>query len=280
MRVALLGASGFVGRHLTAALRARGDDVVEISLRNPDHAAHAVAACDVVVNLAGEPLSQRWTAEVKQRVMESRSTLPAQFLSALAAVEPRPAAYVSASGVGYYGTSETATFTETSSPGNDFLARVCIEWESTARTAARYGMRVTIVRNGLILGTDGGALPKLLPLFRGGVAGRVGSGRQWYSWIHIDDAVGIYLCAIDRIEGVLNATAPNAVRNEDFTQQLASALHRPAPVPVPAFMVKLALGEGAMMVLEGQHVLPERTLREGYVFKYPRLDAALANLLP
>jgi uncharacterized protein len=279
VRVALLGASGFVGRHLTAALRARGDSVVEASLRDPHRAAHAAAGCDVVVNLAGEPLSQRWTAEIKKCVMESRSSLPAQFLDALAEVESRPAAYVSASAVGYYGTSETGTFTEASEPGNDFLARVCIEWESTARHAARFGMRVAIVRSGLILGTDGGALPKLLPLFRGGVAGRVGTGRQWYSWIHIDDAVGIYVLAIDRIEGVLNATAPNPVRNEDFTQLLASTLHRPAPLPVPAFMVNLALGEGALMVLEGQRVLPERTMREGYVFTYSRLDAALTNLL-
>ena len=279
MRVAVAGASGFIGTHLDAALRARGDEVVEVSLRDPRQAAQSIAGCDVVVNLAGESLAQRWTTDVKRRVMESRSTLPTSFLDELAAVEPKPKAYVSASAVGYYGTSEAATFTEASPPGNDFLAEVCVAWERTAQRAKAYGMRVAMLRAGLVLGTDGGALSKLLPIFKAGTGGRVGSGKQWYSWIHIDDAVGVYLLAIDRVEGPMNATAPNPVRNEEFTHALAGVLHRPSALPVPSFMVKLALGEGAMMVLEGQRVLPERTMNEGYTFKYPALDAALDNLL-
>lgn len=278
MRVAVLGASGFIGKHLCKALRARGDEVIEASLREPRQAARAAAGADIIVNLAGETLGQRWNADVKRRIMESRSSLPSTFLDELAS-QPKPIAYITASAVGYYGASETAAFTESSPPGNDFLAQVCRAWEQTAQRAAQYGMRVAAVRAGLVLGTDGGALAKLLPLFKAGTGGRVGSGKQWYSWIHIDDAIGIYLLAIDRLEGAVNATAPNPERNEQFTESLANVLHRPAAIPAPPFMLKLALGEGASLVLEGQRVLPERALREGYTFKYPTLDAALANLI-
>jgi len=279
VRVAVLGATGFVGRHLSAALRARGDDVIEASLREPRSAAARVAGADAIVNLAGESLAQRWNAGVKRRIMESRTVHPAQFLDALAAIERRPKAYVTASAVGYYGTSETATFTENSPCGRDFLAQVCVAWEQTAAKAGELGMRVAAVRCGLILGTDGGALAKLLPLFKAGTGGRAGSGKQWYSWIHIDDAIGIYLLALERIGGAMNATAPHPVQNREFTDTLAHLLHRPAALPAPGFMLKAALGEGAMLVLEGQRVLPERTLREGYAFRYPALNSALANLI-
>jgi uncharacterized protein len=279
MRVAVLGASGFIGKRLCAALRSRGESVVPASLRDPDAAAQSVAGCDAIVNLAGESLAQRWNANVKRRIMESRSALPAEFFDRLAAIDPKPKTYVSASAIGYYGTSETATFTEESPPGDDFLAQVCLAWERTAQRATAFGMRVAIVRCGLVLGTDGGALPKLLPLFKAGTGGRAGSGRQWYSWIHIDDAVGIYMLALDRVEGALNATAPKPVRNDEFTNVLAAVLHRPAALPAPALMLKMALGEGATLILEGQRVLPERAQREGYAFTNPTLDTALTNLL-
>ena len=279
MRVAILGSSGFLGKHLAAALRARGDEVVESSLRDPRAAAHACAGCDAVVNLAGETLAQRWTSDVKRKILESRTALPARFFDELAGIEPRPRIYVSPSGIGYYGTSESATFTENSPAGNDFLAEVCVAWEQTAMRAADLGMRVGIVRGGLILGKDGGALAKILPLFKAGTGGRVGSGNQWYSWIHVDDAMGIFLLAIDRISGPVNATAPNPVTNQEFTDVLARVLHRPAALPAPAFMVKLALGEGATLVLDGQRVLPQRAQAEGYTFQYPTLELALAGLL-
>lgn len=279
MRVAILGSSGFLGKHLAAALRARGDEVVESSLRDPRAAAHACAGSDAVVNLAGETLAQRWTSDVKRKILESRTALPARFFDELAGIEPRPRVYVSPSGIGYYGTSESATFTENSPAGNDFLAEVCVAWEQTAMRAADLGMRVGIVRGGLILGKDGGALAKLLPLFKAGTGGRVGSGKQWYSWIHVDDAMGIFLLAIDRISGPVNATAPNPVTNQEFTEVLARVLHRPAALPAPAFMVKLALGEGATLVLDGQRVLPQRAQAEGYTFQYPTLELALAGLL-
>ncbi len=205
--------------------------------------------------------------------------LPHAYLDALAGRPSRPAAYVSASAIGYYGTSRDATFTEASLPGTDFLARVCVAWEAEAQRAATLGMRVALVRSGLVLGLEGGALGKLLPLFRAGLGGVVASGAQWYSWIHIDDQVGIYLHAIDGAAGVLNGTAPEPVTNRDFTQALAEAVHRPALFPVPAFAAGLLLGEGALVITEGQRVLPERTQASGYVFRHPELGPALRSLV-
>jgi uncharacterized protein (TIGR01777 family) len=187
--------------------------------------------------------------------------------------------YVSASAIGYYGTSATATFTETSPPGDDFLARVCVGWETEARRAESLGMRVALIRTGLVLGTDGGALAKLLPIFKLGLGGPIGSGTQWYSWIHIDDLVGIYLLALDGASGPLNGTAPAPVTNRAFTDALGAALHRPAFLPVPAFAISAILGEGAVVVVEGQRVLPEATHERGYTFVYPTLAGALAALV-
>jgi uncharacterized protein len=279
MKVALLGASGFVGRHLAPALRERGDEIVAASLRDPAAAASVAAACDAIVNLAGEPLARRWNASVKRRIEESRVDRPRRFVEALSERSRRCTVYVSASAVGYYGTSETETFVEESPPGNDFLARVCVGWEREARRATDLGMRVALIRTGIALGTDGGALEKILPPFRLGAGGVVGSGRQWFSWVHVGDLVRIYLMALDRIEGPVNACAPNPVTNATFTNALAAALNRPARLPVPAFALRAMLGEGAEMLLHGQRVLPRRTQELGYRFEFPDLKGALTNLL-
>lgn len=279
MRIAVAGATGFIGRHLTAALRNRGDEVIELSLRDPARAALQCEGLDAVVNLAGEPISQRWSPAVKERIADSRIKTPHAFIDGLAKLGRTPRSYISASAVGYYGTSETATFTENSGPGNDFLARVCTGWESEAERAMSFGMRVAIVRTGIALGTDGGALKAMLPPFQMGAGGIVGSGRQWYSWIHIDDVVGIYLMALDGATNFLNATAPTPVTNADFTQALGHALNRPTVVPVPTFALRMMLGEGADIVLTGQRVLPERTIEQGYRFKYTSIHDALASLL-
>lgn len=279
MNVLLFGGSGFVGRHLAAALRARGDEVATASLRDPAAAAAVAAAFDAIVNLAGETLSQRWNAAVKRRIEESRVELPRRFLDALAGRERRSTIYVSASAIGYYGTSETETFVEESPPGNDFLARVCIGWEREARRASGLGMRVALVRSGVALGKDGGALQKLLPPFRAGIGGRVGTGHQWFSWVHVDDLIRIYLMALDRIEGPINASAPNPVTNAGLTQELSAVLHKPAALPVPTLALRMLLGEGAEMLLTGQRVLPRRAQELGYRFEFPELRAALANLL-
>jgi len=279
MRIAVFGASGFIGSHLVAALQARGDDVRAASMREPHAAAAAAGGMDAVVNLAGEPIAQRWNAEVKQRIRESRTTVPSKFFDALAHVEPKPQAYISASAIGYYGTSEDASFTETSPPGMDFLAQVCVEWENVAQRGREYAMRVACVRSGLALGRDGGVFAKILPVFKTGAGGRLGAGKQWYSWIHIDDLVGIYILAIDKLAGAMNGTAPNPVRNKEFTEALGRALHRPAALPVPTFALKMMLGEGADMALQGQRVLPERAQAEGYAFKYPTIESAITKLL-
>jgi uncharacterized protein (TIGR01777 family) len=279
VKVAILGASGFVGKHLAPALRERGDEIVETSLRDPAAAALVAQDCDGIVNLSGEPLAQRWNANVKRRIEESRVMLPRRFLDALSQRERRCSFYVSASAIGYYGTSETETFVEVSRPGDDFLARVCIGWEREAHRAADLGMRVGIVRSALVLGTDGGALPKMLPPFRAGMGGVVGSGRQWVSWIHIDDLVRIYIMAIDGTGVVLNGSAPDPVTNATFTHALGAALHRPAKIPVPTFALRAMLGEGADILLRGQRVLPQSVLQLGYRFEFAELTAALANLL-
>ncbi len=279
MNVLLLGGSGFVGRHLAAALRERGDAVTIASLRDPAAAARAAAACDAVVNLAGEPLAQRWNAALKRRVQESRVDAPRRFLELAGQNSRRPAVYVSASAIGYYGTSETATFDEESPPGDDFLARVCVAWEREAGRASELGMRVAIVRTGVALGSDGGALSKILPPFRAGAGGRVGSGQQWLSWVHVDDLAGIYLMSLDGVQGVVNACAPNPVTNSQFTEDLGAALHRPAKLPVPTLALRALLGEGADILLKGQRVLPRKAELLGYRFRFPELKAALENLL-
>jgi uncharacterized protein (TIGR01777 family) len=279
MKVTVLGASGFVGRALVAALTARGDDVRAISLRDPARAAETASGSEVIVNLAGAPVAARWTDERKRAIANSRVDLPRAFLSALERVERRPNIYVSASAIGYYGMSRTATFTESSPPGDDFLARVCAAWEAEAMHAGSLGMRVAIVRTGVVLGRDGGALAKLLPLFRSGLGGPLASGEQWTSWIHLDDHIGIFLLAIDSYTGALNATAPAPVTNRDFTRALAAAVHRPALLPAPEFALKLVFGEGASILTEGQRVLPEAALAAGYTFRYPDIAAACAALV-
>jgi uncharacterized protein len=279
MRVTVIGASGFIGRHLSVALRARGNEVVEASLRNVDAAAQACEGSDAIVQLAGAPVITRWTAPAKDGIRRSRVDATRALVDGLSQLRSRPTVYVSASAIGYYGASETATFTESSPPGDDFLAEVCVDWEREAARAGELGMRVARIRTGIVLGRDGGALARLLPLFKAGLGGIVGNSRQWSSWIHIDDVVGIYLLAIDRADGALNATAPEPVRNVDLTWALASALHRPAFIPVPAFALHLIFGEGASILTTGQRVLPERTMSLGYTFAYPQIADALASVV-
>lgn len=279
MQILMLGASGFVGRHLSQRLEQRGDTVVEASLRDPVAAASVASGCDAILNLAGEPIAQHWNDDVKRRIEQSRIDAPRRFLDALAQRERRCRAYVSASAIGYYGSSETETFVEESPAGEDFLARVCVGWEREAQRASDLGMRVALVRTGVALGADGGALQKMLPPFYFGLGGVIGSGRQWVSWVHVADLVGVYLTALDGAEGPLNACAPNPVTNAQFTHALGEALHRPTFLPTPTLALRAILGEGADMLLLGQRVLPRRTQERGYRFEFPELRGALANLL-
>lgn len=278
MNVTILGASGFIGRHLSAALRARGDVVTAASLRDLDTAVAACAGADAVVNLAGASVAgKRWTPAYKSEMRRSRVDATTALIERLSNVAVKPSIYVSASAVGYYGTSE-GTFNENSSPGNDFLAHLCLDWEAAAKRAAGLGARVALVRTGVVLGRDGGALATMLPIFNLGAGGVIGSGRQWMSWIHIDDIVGIYLMALDRGTGAYNGTAPMPATNAEFTKALSHAIKRPAFAPVPPFALRLLYGEGATVVLDGQRVIPQRTQAEGYTFAFGTLESALANL--
>jgi uncharacterized protein len=305
MKVAITGATGFVGSRLVERLQAEGHEVVALS-RNATKATQvfpksafpqvtvvaytptasgdwqqAIAGCDAVVNLAGEPLAeQRWTPAHKQRVMDSRQFGTQKIVEAIAQANPKPQVLVNASAIGYYGTSETATFDETSAPGDGFLAEVCQQWEAAAAPVQDLGVRLVVLRIGIVLGM-GGAIAKMLPPFKLFAGGPIGTGRQWFSWIHREDLVSLILRAIrDRgLSGTFNATAPHPVRMADFCQQLGAALNRPSWLPVPALALEVLLGDGAQVVLEGQEVCPQRVLATGFQYQYPEVKGAISQVL-
>ena len=274
MNVAITGASGMIGRRLGKRLGEAGHKVLAI----PRGA--SVPGCDALVNLSGEPIAQRWTAAAKKRISESRVEGTLRLASALSALSPRPRVLVCASAVGIYGSRGDEILTETSAPGKGFLPQVVMDWERAARSAEAFNIRVINLRFGVVLG-PGGALAKMLPAFRLCAGGQLGSGRQWMSWIHIEDAVSLILFAIESaaLEGALNATAPNPVTNAEFTRTLARSLHRPAIFPVPAFALKLLFGEMSEVLLDSQRVIPAAAQTTGFRFHYPHLSAALNDLL-
>jgi len=275
MNIGITGASGLIGTRLRERLKEAGHAALPIPRDS------APPACDALVHLAGEPVAQRWTAAARKRIHDSRVEGTRHLVNTLSAQSARPRVLVCASAVGFYGSRGDQILTEASSAGTDFLARVVVEWEEAAQLAESLGIRVVRLRFGMVLG-NGGALPKLLPPFRFGVGGRLGSGHQWMAWIHVDDAVNLILFALNyaAIRGAVNATAPHPVTNEEFTERLAITLHRPAFLPVPAFALKLALGDMSEMLLASQRVLPTVAKSAGFRFQYPDLRAALENLLP
>lgn len=274
MNVAITGASGFVGRSLSARLRAAGHSVTAISLRTQPPPA-VFAGCQAVVNLAGEPVAQRWTAAARERISNSRIQGTRSLVAALR--QHPPAVLVSASAVGYYGSRGDEILTEDSRPASDFLGQLAVGWEQEAHAAERFGVRVVTPRIGVVLGHGGGALAQMLPPFRLGVGGRLGTGQQWMSWIALDDLLSLIEFAIDDagLSGPLNAVAPNPVTNAVFTRELAAAVHRPAIFPVPAFALKILFGEMSEMLLGGQRVIPQAALRAGFQFRFAELSEAL-----
>ena len=304
MKVAITGATGFVGSRLVEKLNAAGDQIVVLT-RNPSKARRvfpassfpnveaveynaqsagswqeSLSGCDGVVNLAGEPISERWTPEHKKAILESRQHITKILVEAIKQADPRPSVLVNASAVGYYGTSETAAFDETSPSGNDFLAQVCQTWETEAQKVREAGVRLAIIRIGIVLG-NGGALAKMIEPYQFFAGGPIGNGRQWLSWIHRDDLVNLIIEALKRpeLEGTFNATAPNPARMEQFSQTLGDVMNRPAWLPVPGFALDLLLGEGAKVVLEGQQVLPKKTQSAGFQYQYPELKSALTEIV-
>lgn len=305
MKIAVTGATGFVGSRLVERLQQEGHQIVVLT-RSATHAQRvfpasvfpavevveyqplesgawqgAIAGCDGVVNLAGAPIAdERWTPQRKQEILDSRQIGTQKIVEAIAAANPKPSVLVNSSAIGYYGTSETATFDETSASGSDFLASVCQAWEAAATAVKESGVRLVIVRTGIVLGI-GGAIAKMLLPFRLFAGGPIGSGRQWFSWIHRDDLVNLILKALtdSSVSGVLNATAPNPVRMAEFSQTMGQVMGRPSWLPVPAFALEAMLGDAAQVVLEGQRVVPTRTQATGFEFQYPLVKPALEEVL-
>lgn len=300
MRIVITGATGFVGQRLVERLKNRGH-ALRAWVRSPASAARTLGAdvalidasggraamqaaiddADAIINLAGEPvIGRRWSAAQKQALRASRIGVTDLIVDAIAAA-PRPRVLVSTSAVGYYGDTGAREVDEDSPPGTDFLAALSVEWEAAALRAEQHQTRVCLVRIGLVLGRDGGVLGSLLPPFRLGLGGPIGDGKQYFPWVHIDDLIAMEVAALERedLHGPLLAVAPGIVTNREFGAALGRALHRPAVLRVPAFALRLALGESASALLNGQRAVPRRTQALGFTFQFPELGPALADLL-
>src|SRR2546423_9510713 len=296
MKILITGSTGLVGSALIPSLKSSGHQIVGLVRSKPKDASEVywnpeqgtinaaeLEGLDAVVHLAGENLAAgRWTDEKKKRIRESRIKGTRLLSETLAQLNEKPAVLVSASAVGFYGNRGDEILTEQRPSGSDFLAEVCREWELATQAAAQAGIRVVNLRFGVIFSGEGGALKKMLTPFRLGIGGKLGSGRQYLSWIAIDDVVGAIEHALtnDSLRGGVNAVAPQAVTNREFTKTLGRVLSRPTIFPVPAFAARLAFGEMAdATLLSSQRVEPERLNEAGYTFKYPTLEAALRHVL-
>jgi len=300
MKIVIAGGSGFLGRPLAAALAADGHQIVTLTrsaaapVRPPTRAvawtpdgstgpwAAEVDGAGAIVNLAGESIAgKRWSDAQKQRILDSRVTATRSLVAAIGAAKNPPPVFVSGSAVGYYGARGDEKIPEDTPPGSDFLANVCVQWEAEAKRAPSAATRLVCLRTGLVLERDGGALPQMLPPFRFGAGGPVGSGRQYWPWIHRADWIALVRWAIrtPEVRGPINLTAPTPVTNAEFAKALGRAMHRPAFMPAPAFALKLMLGEMAEgLLLSGQRAVPERPEQLGFTFRYTRVDDALAAL--
>jgi hypothetical protein len=298
MRVAVTGATGTIGSTLVGELLRRGDEVVALS-RDPARAreklgedvsavawekpaaepapAHALSGCDAVVNLIGEPVDQRWSDEAKERIRNSRVFATRYLVAGLREADPRPRVLVSQSAAGFYGAHGDETVDETAPAADDFLAKVTQDWEGEARAAEDLGLRVALMRTGVVLSESGGALGKMMTPFKLGVGGPVAGGGQYIPWIHMDDVVGAFMCALedDRLRGPINVTAPEPATNKELSKALGRALRRPAIAPLPGFAMKLMYGEMSSIVTTGARVVPARLAELGYRFRRPDLDDAL-----
>jgi len=300
MKILITGATGLIGRHLCHALNEDGHTIVGVSRSSrkpadvdvaemiqwdsqagplPDDALDQV---DAVINLAGEPIAaKRWSDQQKKSIRDSRIVTTRKLVEGMRRAVRKPEVFVSSSAVGYYGNRGDEQLEETSPPGRGFMSEVCQEWEREAARASELGIRLVLVRTGVVLSSNGGALEKMLPPFKMGVGGRLGSGKQWFPWIHIDDIAGIFSHAIVNAEvsGPINGAAPEAATNAEFTRELGRALHRPVFLPVPEFALRALMGEMADVLFDSQRVIPSAALASGYEFRHPQLEPALADVL-
>jgi uncharacterized protein len=301
MKVTVTGATGLIGRAVVAQLLARGDEVCVLS-RDPEGAREklgdgvealawrpeaerapleALSGRDAVIHLAAESVAQRWNDDAKRRIAESRTKGTANLVAGLRAADPRPKALVSASAVGYYGARGDEEVTEETPPAVDFLAQVVVEWEVEAEKARDLGLRVVLMRTGIVLEKSEGALGTMLTPFKLGVGGPVAGGKQYMPWIHLDDVAGMYVAALDGAawSGPVNVSAPEPVTNKVFSKALGSAIHRPAIAPVPALALKVLYGEMSEIVTTGARAVPAKATELGYVYRHPDLDEALEAAL-
>lgn len=295
MRIGIVGGTGFIGRALTRAAEARGHEVVifsrHVDARDPSGREMRPVAVqgpvvdpsglDALVNLAGHNLFGIWTAGRKQRIRSSRVDLTARLVEALAACPQRPRVVLNGSASGYYGSRGDDFLPESAQRGEGFLADVCVAWEAAAQPVRELGMRLVLLRTGVVLGKDGGAWPLLRRVFGFGLGGRLGDGKQWVPWIHLDDEVGLILHALENenISGPLNLVAPEPVTNAAFTKAIARAVRRPAFCHVPAFALKMLPGGFGSIVLDSTRAQPLTALNSGYIFKHEKIDGALQDLL-
>lgn len=294
MNVAITGASGFIGQRLIARLARDGHSIHALGRGSPENPSpsqfshwdyetaapvEALRGTDAVIHLAGEPVGQRWNTGIKARIRDSRVNGTRRLVEAIAKLDQRPETFISASAIGYYGDRGDEVLTESSHAGSGFLPETCVAWEREAAEAQRYGARVVLMRTGIVLGREGGALKQMLTPFKLGVGGPTGSGNQWMSWIHIDDLVEAFVFALTEphLSGAVNGTAPNPVRNREFTQALGAALGRPTVIPTPVFALKLILGEAAEIALASLRVRPAALQKVGFQFQYEDLGGALDN---
>ncbi|MGH7846170.1 MAG: TIGR01777 family oxidoreductase [Candidatus Binatia bacterium] len=300
MRLVIAGGTGFIGSALCARLRANNHSLTILTRgREPKAASEsekwvtweplsgkvpleAIDGADGIINLAGEPIAgKRWTEKQKEMIRSSRIMTTRTLASAAANAKVKPKFLLNGSAVGYYGPRGDETVTEEANPGSDFLSRVCAEWEQEAKKAESAGLRVALLRTGIVLG-KGGALAKMVPPFKFFAGGPLGSGKQWMPWIHLEDGIGLMLFLIDHADaaGPFNATAPNPVTMKEFCSTLARVLGRPSWAPVPGFALKILLGEMAAMLLTGQRAIPTRAQKHGYHFRYSQLQDALQACMP
>lgn len=293
MNYLITGATGFIGSQLVGMLLAQGHSVNYLGRQRSRYldsraAFHywkmnelppldSVPRLDVIIHLAGEPIAQHWTPEVKRHISESRVSGTRKLVAAIGRLEYKPSALISSSAIGYYGNRGDEVLTEESSPGSDFLAQVCREWEQEALAAREFGLRVVPIRTGIVLGRNGGALKQILPPFRLGLGGKLGTGKQWMSWIHVEDIVRLYLFAAENqaADAPLNGVRA-AVTNVEFTRELGRALHRPTILPVPKFGLKAAFGEMSEVLLSSARVVPEGAEKLGFRYQYNDLRGTLA----